>query len=265
MKLSEFKVVNEGWGDALKSVASGFVKGATGIDLKNKSNLMNKFSQDFVRRIDPMLRQAISSKNVSINPGQADRPDDKPWTWRPSTKPATPGAAPPPAGSGFFRSGNTKMVYQRTPSATGAAAWKKLAGSGRSAMDYGTDTSQAMALEKKWQDYQRDVKDTAAGAMPDLSENYFNKLNKIFENIMSLNEAPPPPPARVQQSISAFLMKAVGQFLGGSAFNLTTDETKKIKDQTIVVQKSYKNPSAYIKQLTKLGDILYPMVKSRNV
>jgi hypothetical protein len=257
VKLSEFKVVNEGWGDALQSVASGFVKGATGIDLSNKSNLMNKFSQDFVRRIDPMLRQAISSKNVSTDPVQADRPDDKPWTWRPSPSPAL-------AGSGFFRSGNTKMVYQRTPSTTGAASWKKLAGSGRSAMDYGTDTSQAMALEKKWQEYQRDVKDTAAGAMRDLSENYFNKLNKIFENIMSLNEAPPPPPARVQQSISAFLMKAVGQFLGGSVFNLTTDETKKIKDQTIVVQKSYKNPSDYIKQLTKLGDILYPMVKARN-
>lgn len=261
MKLNE---INEGlpaWlGSNLKSFARGagaFVRGATGTTgmqgknwLTGATNPANTFAQDFAQRIGKKIRNAVGAGNVDITATAPLKTTGKPWEW-------ISAAGSPVAGQ--FKSGNTGKVYQRTPppgSGSGPGSWKEIdPRTGYVVADYGNDTSQAGALDKKWSEFMRTGRDRAAGDMPDLTESKFRKLNALFERIMQ--EAEPS-----KHSLASMLQELVRIDVGASA-PLNPTEQAAIARQCLVAQQNYSDPNRFNKELFNLGKILYSFVSRK--
>ena len=252
MKVTE---ITEGWGDALKSLAGGFVRGASGIsDLKGKNwhgvtNAADEYAKDFVRRIGADLVKAIAGGGIDTDPAAPMKPIDKPWTW---TDTGTPGS-----GNGIFKSGNTSTEYKRTATpgrgrATGVT-WASIT----PPVNYPPNTSHATALEKKYQEFISKEADTAAGEMPDLSEAAaeFNRLTSIFESI--IREA-----AYMKESIASALSKMI-RIRVGLARPLDAAGEAAVERQCMVVQRNYSDHDKFNKELFNLGKLLYSLIMKK--
>lgn len=251
MKVPE---ITEGWGDSLKSLAGGFVRGATGTsELKGKNwhgvtNAADVYAKDFVRRTGAELIKAIAGGGVDTDPAAPMKPVNLSWTW---TDTGTAGA-----GNGVFKSGNTGTEYRRTmaPGAGGSAVatWASIT----PPVNYGSNTSHAKGLEKKYQDYVSKEADTAAGEMPDLSEAAakFNKLASIFESIIR--------EAAMKESIASALLKLIRINIG-LARPLDAAGDAAVEQQCLVVQRNYSDHDKFNKEMFNLGKLLYSLIMKK--
>ena len=238
------KAIAKGAAAAVKGVAMGATK-TTGLQGKNwltgSTNPANTFAQDFVQRIGKKIRNAVGAGNVDVDPAAPPKTTGKDWEW----------SALGRTGSGYFKSGNTGVVFKRTPAAGGVGSWEQVAPPAA----FGTDTSQARALEQKWTKFQQEVNDNAAGDMPDLTESRYLRLNALFERI--LQEAEPK-----KHSIASMLQQLVKIDVGTSA-PLDPTEEAAIGKQCLVAQRSYNDAAKFNKELFNLGKLLYSFVSKK--
>lgn len=228
-----------------KGVAMG-ATGTTGMQGKNwlsgSTNPANTYATDFAQRIGKKIKNAVGAGNVDTDPSAPLKPAGRPWEWTPK---------PGPAGTGYFRSGNTRQIYVRTPGSSGAS-WKKPASGTTPAVDYGTNTSHARGLEQKWSEFVGKEADAAVGDMPDLSETRYHRLNALFEQI--LQEVAPQ-----KHSIASMLLNLI-KISVGTATPLDATEQAAIAKQCMVAQKKFADPASFNKALFNLGKLLYSFV-----
>lgn len=235
MKLNEF-VINEGWGDALKSVASGFTQGTLkGITPTQSSNStqMKSFIDRYVQQINTKIRQAIGSGAVSVAPGHATT--QTPNKWDPH--------------NGTLTSGKNGKIYQRM--STGE--WK-LAGPGGEV--YAKKSAQSRALEKERLFLISPAGTPGAapinpGSPVDLAEGTYTKLNKIFEQVIAEAGG-----VHSVYSISDFLQAATKEYLG-NMYPADPGSVNIIKRACDTAQSKYKKPADWMKALNALGKTVY--------
>ena len=240
MRLSEFQI-DEGWssvlktggnvlkagGGMMKSIAAGVGKGvasAAGYTPGTPSQT-SIFIKEFARRIDGQLKRAISSGLVVADASHVTTLPT-PNKWDPSTNKLT--------------SGKTNLEYKRQ--STGD--WQLTSDPWT---NYPAATKHAQALEQAMTTVIADTAHAAAGDMPDLSEQKFRKLNKIFEQM--LQEAP------LGASIQDYVFNLAEKDLEGTT--ISSVQTNDLKQACAVVQQQYASPGSYIKALNNLGKIVY--------
>lgn len=238
MKVTE---ITEGWGDALKNVASGFLQGATGIKPSIDADARTRFIKEFVSKINSQLRRAIQSGTVSTEAGFAS-PASAPNQWV--------YIGPPSSGRGRLISGMDHKTYTRDDTGKWTAP---PATAGGTPLVFAPGTPHAAALDKAMDAVIAAQHNAHAGGdatMPWLTEQRYKKLNGILEQLMV--EADP-----ARYSISDFLTKLVKS----SYPTITPAQENTVKPMCDSAQKNYENPANFLQDLNKIGALIYSFIK----